>query len=539
MKQIRCGSTLTGISRFLKIFSCSRVRLFGITLSIVFAIALLLSPGVTALAQEDVPAIYLTPTYQEIPNGDNPYGELRVMMDAKSESVVFARVAIVFNPSEVQIASEVDISHSPLGHSVGVRKAERANKTGRLIIILASSGGEGPVSGLFELARFQIQPSGRAGEAELLFDEEDMQIVSPDFLELPITTEGAIVNVTSLNYYFPYVYNTVPSYEINDSFEQAFGPLVPNLSYLSTVGRGDEDDYYYFDVNILAPIKMSFVDTEKFEPNPDDDFENPKVIFYDEKMNMVETFRFQDFTFLPVATGRYYIRINYCCHFNPEKWEYRFKIDYNGTSIPLTSAAYIISEGNPVANARYNYNDTETGYGYESITDSSGKYYIPEARGICYYLSYGEYYPQSILGTDYSRKASHWYCTDVPKDFDISPVNLLEPYSPSEPLELPITFKWKIRENYPKEKYEIHIIRRLSYYEVKDRIINVGHAGEYTLEKLFAGEGLYKWYVVAKAGTSSAKRESFSYEVYLTDDVGGQIQVIPMVDLEVKKSEPR
>lgn len=516
-----------------------KVALLTLALAAFILAVISILPMRSVSAQDSGVQVYLTPVYQEIPGEDDPYGELRVMLDAKSDSVVFARVSIVFNPSEVQIASEVDISNSPLRLSVDVRTAEEANKTGRLVIVLASSAGQSPVSGSFEIARFQIQPSSKAGEAELLFDEEDMQIVNSDAIELPITTEGAVVNVTSLNYYFPYVYNTVPSYEINDSIEQAFGPLVPNNPYISTVGRGDEEDYYYFDVNVLAPINISFSDTGTNHPNYDEEIDYPTMTFYDGARNIVRDFSSGGFTFHPLSIGRYYIRINYCCHFNPEKREYGFKIDFNGTPIPLMDAGYIMSKGKPVPDVPYNYIDWDTYNTYQSLSDSLGKYYIPKRHGECYQLSYGEASPPVItLDQDYIRLAHENFCTENTTDFDISSIYLLEPNNSTEPLKLPVTFKWIVRATQPTESYVIHLSHRNNNNKLIRKTYNVGHIGEYTLDELFDGEGLYHWYV-SSYNESDGDWQSFIHEVYLTDGAEGQIVAIPIDNQGKKISVPR
>ena len=95
-------------------------------------------------------------------------------------------------------------------------------------------------------------------------------------------------------------------YEPNDSIYNPYGPLVSGQTYFAYICQGDENDYYYFDINTYNPITIDLTDI------PDGaDYE---LILYDPNKLIVAQSRQggnadEHISYVPSVTGRYYVRV--------------------------------------------------------------------------------------------------------------------------------------------------------------------------------------------------------------------------------------
>lgn len=125
-----------------------------------------------------------------------------VKIKAKAKNrVVFARVTIVFNPSKINIVSQIKTNVN-LSNVVEKTPLSEANEGGRAVIVVAAAPDNNPPAGDFELASFTVKASGNSGRetaTEINFLTSDMQIVDKNVRELAIEAEELEIKFESID----------------------------------------------------------------------------------------------------------------------------------------------------------------------------------------------------------------------------------------------------------------------------------------------------------------------------------------------------
>ena len=95
------------------------------------------------------------------------------------------------------------------------------------------------------------------------------------------------------------------TYERNNTFDSAWGPLMPNQIYRSYIWSRTDEDFYYIIVRRADPITVSLA-----SPPPDTDYD--LYLYDDSHMLVAKSERLgsaEDISFTPAHLGRYYIHI--------------------------------------------------------------------------------------------------------------------------------------------------------------------------------------------------------------------------------------
>ena len=134
--------------------------------------------------------IYFEPAENKI-SGGSP---VRIMANALDRKIAFARVVFSFDPSEVQLGSEIN-TNGNFSTIVEKTPISEANSTGKIVLVIASSPDDQKPEGVFEIANMEFLPSDiRSSESQILnFDVADMQMVDSDAINLPIVQSDGVL----------------------------------------------------------------------------------------------------------------------------------------------------------------------------------------------------------------------------------------------------------------------------------------------------------------------------------------------------------
>lgn len=125
-----------------------------------------------------------------------PNSTVRIFVDAKTNSIGFARIVFSFDNTKIRLAGEVDTT-AALGKVIEKTSMTEANSAGRVIIILAPLPDTQPPTGMFEFARFPLQvvTSQQNTTTTLNFATSDMQIVEKSVIILPVSATQLTVSL--------------------------------------------------------------------------------------------------------------------------------------------------------------------------------------------------------------------------------------------------------------------------------------------------------------------------------------------------------
>jgi len=173
------------------------ILVIGVALPI--SLKLLSTPtkyNVPALAPEV--NLSIAPAAKNMP----PDSVFRVMLDTGTNKVSFARVAIDFDKTKINLKPNSVINTTPLMSRV-IKKSTLAEATtsGRLVIALAAAPGATPAAGVIEIASFTmttISPTAN-DTTEIKFATSDNQFVDENATNLGIKLSSAnvVLNATS------------------------------------------------------------------------------------------------------------------------------------------------------------------------------------------------------------------------------------------------------------------------------------------------------------------------------------------------------
>ena len=125
-----------------------------------------------------------------------PNPTVRIRIDAKTNSVAFARVVFTFDTTKVRLSGEITPGTS-LGRIIEKTSMADANLTGRATIVLGSSPNSTSPTGIFEFASFplSVYTSQQNTTTVLNFVSADMQVVEKGVIDLGITTSATTLNL--------------------------------------------------------------------------------------------------------------------------------------------------------------------------------------------------------------------------------------------------------------------------------------------------------------------------------------------------------
>lgn len=199
-------------------------------------------------------SVYFSPTQAGVP----PNQTLRLMLDAKTNRISFAKVTVNFDVSKVKLISEVTTSSS-LATIVKKTAMAEANASGRVEISLglASQNKANPPTGVFELAQFvftgattQANQSASINIDNASVNSSASQVVDINAYALPISTPSiATIDVN----FSP----TPSSITLEPSDDAYVYPSYPNNNYgkeavLYTNGSPTKNSYLKFNLSTLA-----------------------------------------------------------------------------------------------------------------------------------------------------------------------------------------------------------------------------------------------------------------------------------------------
>lgn len=138
--------------------------------------------------------IYFSPATQSLP----PDSNFKVMVDSKTNQVGFVRVQYTFNPSLVQLTSEV--TTAPIFSTVVSKTTmSQANASGQVVFVIALSPSDraNPPSGVFEVANFNVKAvsTTQNASASLTFTDAEIQLVDLASQVIPFTTGGSLLTL--------------------------------------------------------------------------------------------------------------------------------------------------------------------------------------------------------------------------------------------------------------------------------------------------------------------------------------------------------
>jgi len=160
---------------YLKGKTLSLIGILVIVLSLPVALTLLRQRATykTQAVVEPVD-ISFSPQTQTLP----PDSAFRIMVNARTNNVSFARVVFTFDRTKVNLSSEITTT-SVMGTVIERTSRTNANSTGRATIVLAVPPGQALPTGNFEFARFNLtRISTTANDTtQLQFTTGDVQVV--------------------------------------------------------------------------------------------------------------------------------------------------------------------------------------------------------------------------------------------------------------------------------------------------------------------------------------------------------------------------
>ncbi len=143
--------------------------------------------------------LYFEPGQQNLP----PNSNFKLMANAGTNQVAFIRVDFTFDPTKVQLASEITPT-SALATVVQKTTMATANSTGVATLVIAKSPVDtnNPPSGTFEIANVNVTSVTQAQNtsAALSYVDSTVQLVDMQSQLLPFTTQPASL---TLNYVAP------------------------------------------------------------------------------------------------------------------------------------------------------------------------------------------------------------------------------------------------------------------------------------------------------------------------------------------------
>jgi hypothetical protein len=182
----------------------SLVILFIVLISLPFSL-FLVQQGIKFLSRAAVTAnVYFTPASADLP----PNQTMRIMIDAGTNQIGFAAIQATFNPSLIRLNSEIQTT-SLLSNVVLTTTMAEANSTGVINVVLAlchpdvnCSPTPSPVTGLFELANFQITSNTSQNDVStsINFNNNAIQLVelitNPSNLNFTLQNASLLLNST-------------------------------------------------------------------------------------------------------------------------------------------------------------------------------------------------------------------------------------------------------------------------------------------------------------------------------------------------------
>ena len=160
---------------YLKGKTLSLIGILVIILSLPVALTLLRQRA-TYKTQAVVEPVDLSfsPSSQTLP----PDSAFRIMVNARTNNISFARVVFTFDRTKVNLSSEITTT-SAMGTVVERTSRTNANSTGRATIVLAVPPGQALPTGNFEFARFNLtRISTTANDTtQLQFTQSETQVV--------------------------------------------------------------------------------------------------------------------------------------------------------------------------------------------------------------------------------------------------------------------------------------------------------------------------------------------------------------------------
>ena len=107
-----------------------------------------------------------------------PDHDMKLMLNAGSFKVAFARIVLSFNPAKINLASEIT-TNPALSTVVEKSTMQQANSTGEAVFVVAASPTDSLPTGFFELASFTVKSVSQTANdnAALDFLPGTMQVV--------------------------------------------------------------------------------------------------------------------------------------------------------------------------------------------------------------------------------------------------------------------------------------------------------------------------------------------------------------------------
>lgn len=137
--------------------------------------------------------IFFAPSNVTLP----PNSTVKVMFDAKSQQIGFARVVLDFNNDLFELTNEISTT-SQLATVIEKTSKAEANSTGKITLVLGLSPDDkgNPPTGIFELAQLPLGPAPAShGISPITVDTTDSQNVNLNVQELSINAEAANITV--------------------------------------------------------------------------------------------------------------------------------------------------------------------------------------------------------------------------------------------------------------------------------------------------------------------------------------------------------
>lgn len=134
--------------------------------------------------------LYFEPASASLP----PDKSVKVLLDAKTNKIGFARVDIIFDTTKLQLTGEVAPS-AVLSNVVQKTSMASANTSGKITLVLAlpSESRDNPPSGIIEIGQLPLKSNTATqnATATLTFDSNLLQIVNLDAEIVPLAVQDA------------------------------------------------------------------------------------------------------------------------------------------------------------------------------------------------------------------------------------------------------------------------------------------------------------------------------------------------------------
>ncbi len=156
-------------------------------LVVLLGVGVVLTRNITRLftrAVGETVSVYFVPSSATLP----PSARVSMMLDAKSNRILFTRVVLQYDPAKVNITGSITPGTS-LGRAVLVTDTATANATGRAVIVLGTAPSASPPTGIFEVASFSlVAVSGLPNDSSTLnYVSSEMEITEKSEIDLPIS----------------------------------------------------------------------------------------------------------------------------------------------------------------------------------------------------------------------------------------------------------------------------------------------------------------------------------------------------------------